>query len=316
MTSYHSLQSQPVAIKTMIFSFLDGKTIYLCQSVCKEWRNIITDTAFDEIWKKICLFHCPHLNFKLSGHVTSWKSIWEKIIKYKYLVLAKQDVNMTDVVKFLKQTGLKNVDTHAGNVTVPNLETLLGYHAVVVYGDADSFVNGSKIGDVLADYIDQGGGVVDMPFSNCSNCSGRVEGRFLKGGYHPIQPGPQEQGTRFDELKIHEPDHFLVQGVTHFDGGQCSYHSSGKVDTQATLIAEWGSSTNFRGVPLIVEKLCFKGRVVCLNFYPGPASKISDSLWNPNTHGNRLLVNALLYVANETNTIIKTEKKSKFFNFL
>lgn len=56
--------------------------------------------------------------------------------------------------------------------TTPTLATLIQYQAVLVYPDAPYF-NATALGNVLADYFDAGGGVVEAVFGNYVFMGGR-----------------------------------------------------------------------------------------------------------------------------------------------
>src|SRR5690554_5794251 len=78
------------------------------------------------------------------------------------LITAESDENLiTDVQTYLMNTGKFNVvDTE--NNTTPTLATLRNYDAVLVW--ADGSLN-DTVGDTLAAYIDEGGGVVSAVFN-------------------------------------------------------------------------------------------------------------------------------------------------------
>jgi hypothetical protein len=87
------------------------------------------------------------------------------------------------------------------------------------------------MGDLLADYIDNGGGVVVTVFTNCNNLrNGFVKGRFLDGGYHPITPSRQHDtnGKRPLTLgRIYDANHPTMQQVRTIDGGKSSFFCPG-----------------------------------------------------------------------------------------
>ena len=108
----------------------------------------------------------------------------------------------------------------------------LMYCAVLVYSyNSSAFLDGSQMGDLLADYIDNGGGVVATVFTNCNNLrNGFVKGRFLDGGYHPITPSRQHDtnGKRPLTLgRIYDSNHPIMQQVRTIDGGKSSFFCPG-----------------------------------------------------------------------------------------
>lgn len=87
------------------------------------------------------------------------------------------------------------------------------------------------MGDLLADYVDNGGGVVVTVFTNCNNLrNGFVKGRFLDGNYHPITPSRQHDtnGKRPLTLgRIYDTNHPIMQQVRTIDGGKSSFFCPG-----------------------------------------------------------------------------------------
>ena len=69
---------------------------------------------------------------------------------------------------------------------LPTLETLQNYSAVLVWTNS-SFSNPDAVGNVLADFVDQGGGVVMATYS--LSFSWRVSGRMATPGYSPFVIG-------------------------------------------------------------------------------------------------------------------------------
>jgi len=72
---------------------------------------------------------------------------------------------VTDVQTYLSSfSDLIVIDIVDVRTSTPSLATLLNYDTVLVWSDS-SFFNSVALGDVLADYVDLGGGVVLATFS-------------------------------------------------------------------------------------------------------------------------------------------------------
>ena len=168
----------------------------------------------------------------------------------------------------------------------PTLAQLEQYSAVLVYSDA-SFNDPVGMGNVLADYLDAGGGVVVATFGFNSDGNGLL-GRIVTGGYLPLSTGSDINGT-FLTLVADQPSHPILNGVTSFNGGSSSYHDSVSTTTGATLVAHWTD-----GLPLVATKQLTAGRAAALNFYP-PSSNARSDFWEASTDGGRLMANALLW---------------------
>ena len=179
--------------------------------------------------------------------------------------------------------------------STPTLSTLLNYDSLLVFND-ESYDNGVALGNIIADYIDTGRGVVTSVFETGSGLD-YLQGRWHDEGYYVIDPSGQEDGTQLYLGTVLLPNHPIMVGVTTFDGGSSSYYGSGSLSLYTTIIANW---TN--GSPLIAEKSNkengdpIAGKCVALNFYP-PSSDVRGDFWNPTTDGAIIMANALEYAA-------------------
>ncbi|MCP4711813.1 MAG: DUF1565 domain-containing protein [Planctomycetes bacterium] len=209
----------------------------------------------------------------------------------KYLILT------TDVDDYIADTRTKilnsgrldgMVDIYHANTGTPSLATLEYYDSVLVYSNSPSFDDDILLGDRLADYVDGGGGVVVMTFTNASIS---LAGRWATNAYDPILPDLQSSGSSLTLGTIHSPLHPALKDVASFDGGSSSYHGTGGVNAEGTLIAEWSN-----GKPLIAEMQKFVGRVLSVNFFP-PSSDARSDFWDATTDGDILMANALNYVS-------------------
>ena len=172
-----------------------------------------------------------------------------------------------------------------GGDPVPALAQLQEYAAVLVYSDA-AFNDSVALGNVLADYVDGGGGVVLATFAFGGSL--QIRGRLATGGYLPFTIGDQIQGVELT-LTADQPAHPILAGVASFSGGSSSFHNLVGLNTGASLLAHWSD-----GLPLVAEKSPAAGRVVGLNFYP-PSGGVRIDFWNTNTQGGLLMANALIW---------------------
>jgi len=171
--------------------------------------------------------------------------------------------------------------------STPTLDQLLQYRAVLVSTDNPP-QNPALLGDVLADYVDNLGGVVLVHASMSDPWA--LSGRFRTGGYGLIgfylgqRAGPASLGD------ILEPDHPLMEAVSTFVGGGYS----GRPDTgsiaQGTLVARWSD-----GTPLLVAGNVGGTPRADLGFFP-VSSDIRSDFWDRNTDGAQMMRNALVFV--------------------
>ncbi len=188
------------------------------------------------------------------------------------------------------------IDTFNIQVGTPTASQLAGYDTVLVTTDFPP-QNPTLLGDLLADYVDAGGGVVASTFSGSSFFG--LRGRFVSGGYTPLASGNIGSGA-LTLGTISVPNHPLMRGVTTFSGGSSSFHTTGPLTPGSTLVASWSN-----GQPLIATKkpVPSGGRVVALNFYP-PSSLSRADFWDVATDGGAILGNAVTWSARNDNDVL------------
>ena len=197
----------------------------------------------------------------------------------------------SDVTNKIAGVGsLSRVDFYpatAGN-PVPTLAQLRSYQSVLVFSDS-SFNDNVGMGNVLADYVDQGGGVVPATFVYWNSLGLSMQGRLATGGYLPFTTGGQTNNAGLTLVKD-LPLHPLLDAVAAFNGGTSGYlNSPVSIAAGATLVAHWST-----GQPLVGAKDIPPGRCAGLNFFP-PSSDSTGFGWVSSTDGARLMADALLW---------------------
>jgi hypothetical protein len=200
-----------------------------------------------------------------------------------------------DVVAKLEAAGLfARVDTiHTGTPT-PSLPDLAAYDGVLIYsGDHGSLTaDTTALGDVLADYVDQGGGLVVAVFA--AGSPGWPElalgGRYVSDQYYLIPMvshtlGSQSASTVFDST------HPIMAGFTSFYGGSSSARADTTAVVSGSMILQWAD-----GKPLVVTSQFASARRVDLNFFP-PSSDTDSRFWDAATDGGLLMSHSLKWVA-------------------
>ncbi|MCB9914794.1 MAG: hypothetical protein H6828_06540 [Planctomycetes bacterium] len=181
------------------------------------------------------------------------------------------------------------VDVINAATSTPTLLDLQAYQAVIVWSNVN-FADNVALGDVLADYVDAGGGVVISTFANSSTTATRVLGGRWTLGYECVVPGSGNQTGNATLGTVLQPSHPVMAGITNFDGGTQSYRPISTVLTSgSTAIAQWSDGR------VLVAEGPVAGRID-LCFYP-PSSDCSSGFWNSSSQGAELMRNALLYVA-------------------
>ena len=200
-----------------------------------------------------------------------------------------------DVQTNLLRTGFFNsVSIINVSVATPTLVELRAFDAVLVFSDM-GYLNPVAMGDVMADYVDAGGGVVCMMFEACYV---GMQGRWDADAYYAIpRSGQYQEYIRAYLGTVHDPSHPIMQGVTTFDGGSSSYRTETySVAPGAIRIADWSD-----GRPLVAVKDINGIHRADLAFYP-PSSAVRSDFWTSTTDGARLMANALVYVGGDDQT--------------
>lgn len=192
-----------------------------------------------------------------------------------------------DIVASIKGTNLFSVvDSFNGQTGTPTLTQLQAYDAALVANQA-AWSNRTALGNVLADYVDAGRGVVQTVFTTAGIPDSNLGGRWT-GTYDIIPFGPTTSGPATIDF-IPFSDHPIVAGVATFDGGPNSSRPSGTtVNPGGFVVAEWSDGTILAAASTRLHNR------VDLGFLP-VSSAISASGWIATTDGDKLLANALLY---------------------
>lgn len=208
------------------------------------------------------------------------------------------DASIANVRDYLRSTGaFTSVEAINASQRTPSQAELNQYEALLVWADS-GFFDADGLGDLLADYVDRGGGVVvaavsfDVPDPFDPDTLG---GRFLSGGYYVIKP---EVDNRSDDRRVlgtvQSPGHPVMQSIKKIDGGPSSLHSpTAALTSGATTLASWDN-----GDVLVAAKTFGRANRVDVNLFP-PSSLLNPDLW-PFTQDNdvpRLFANALWWVA-------------------
>lgn len=198
----------------------------------------------------------------------------------------------TDVQTRLLATGqfaavdILNVTT--SGIGTPTLNQLLAYDALLCWTNSTP-ANNVAWGNVLADYVDAGGGVVVAVFANSSTTTGRnIDGRGQTGYEVILDRTGSTSGASGVLGTVSLPSHPVMAGVTAFAGASLGSRPTGTaLEIGATLIAQWNT-----GHVLVAQGA--NPRRIDLGFYP-PNGTCATSGWS--TGGDQLMTNALLFVA-------------------
>jgi hypothetical protein len=223
------------------------------------------------------------------GHFAKQALANDAECKIDALLLAADDVSyVTDVQTYLMNTGMFNlVDTEINST--PTLETLRNYDAILVW--ADNSLD-DTVGDTLAAYIDEGGGVVSAVFNLFTGWG--IEGTRFNTDYLLLNLGNFASGATTTLGTVYDANHPIMEGVTSLTNPNEYRSNNATMTTGSEVIAEWSD-----GLPLVVVKENLgpaNARRADINIFP-PSSTIRGDFWDASTDGDIILANALLWVS-------------------
>jgi hypothetical protein len=129
------------------------------------------------------------------------------------------------------------VDIFDGENATPDLADLLQYQ-VVVLSNNYGWLDPVGVGDVLADYVDLGGGVIQTEASFVEGYE--ITGRFMDEGYAAFGLGTGPHGSA--ALAGFDASHPIMDGVTNVE---CDLVSTANVAPGAQWVADWDNGEAF-----------------------------------------------------------------------
>ncbi|MEZ6241701.1 MAG: hypothetical protein R3B57_01525 [Phycisphaerales bacterium] len=197
--------------------------------------------------------------------------------------------------------------TPYGGGHTPTLAELLQYDAVLTWTN-DSHDDSVGVGNVLADYVDAGGGVVVSVFTNTSlNPDRQLLGRWADEGYGLI-PTASNYANASAPLAMGDvliEGHPILTGVESFRSFAAIVPSFGPwgafrpnttlVNPGAHKLALWEDGKTL----IVVGDTTTPGghKVVELGMHPVSSAVNSTGYWDESTDGARMMANALLWAA-------------------
>jgi hypothetical protein len=202
----------------------------------------------------------------------------------------------------LLETGyFLSVETFNINSVTPTMEQLEVYDSVLIFSD-EPFYDGDALGDVLADYMDQGGGVVVATYGMSGGTE--IGGRLVDDGYMPLSVGGGNYAGGELRMEVDDLAHPILLGVVYFYGGEGSYHATGLTQTGGDLVAHWSD-----GEPMIVINERSGGRIVALNMFP-PNELLNENNWRLLSPGGFVMGGSLMWAARFTETYTCSEEQA------
>jgi hypothetical protein len=199
----------------------------------------------------------------------------------------------SDVQSTLRGTGaFVTVDTFDATFATPTAELLNPYHAALVYSGGSPFSDAALLGDRLADYHDQGSGVVITSLSNVNGYGVNLQGAYSapENGYALLDYASGDYDNRSDILgDVLESQSPLMTGVASLAAAFSFRSTASVINGHGVVVARWRGGGQ---EPLVVRGTRCGRTLVELNFFP-PSGSEQSNFWSGD--GAALLRNALKY---------------------
>lgn len=182
----------------------------------------------------------------------------------------------------------------------PTLDDLDGLKAVMVYADV-GFADPVALGDLLAAYVEKGGGLVLNVGPLCTGPTA-ISGRLVTQNLMPVTRGTWSApggSLTIEPLLEHAylpgpiEGHYSMYGVNRFNGGASIMCGGIDPVPQAYTVARW--SNGEEAVVALEPPDPSYGRVIAVNFFPVNES-CDPSFWSGD--GDRLMSQPLLWAMN------------------
>jgi subtilisin family serine protease len=161
------------------------------------------------------------------------------------ILLVSPDCSEGDISGLLSALGQypdHQVTVWDNNLGNPGLGNLTPYEVVIVGNDilwSAAGLDKNAIGNVLADYLDQGGNVIESMYVQSYDVWG-FGGRYLSGGYSPFKTASLDSWYP-DSMTVLDPSHPIMAGVTSIN--DFWGHQDPGLRAGSTLLARWTTTS-------------------------------------------------------------------------
>ncbi|KIO51798.1 gliding motility-associated C-terminal domain-containing protein [Flavobacterium hibernum] len=172
----------------------------------------------------------------------------------------------------------------------PDLAVLKKYDVILVF-TSYGIIGMPSLGDVLAQYIDNGGGVVDAAFENGNQA---INGLYNTAAYRVLIPDNNVRKPFSSLGTIDSPNHPIMNNVESFNIGSFGHRSgSTQIAPGSYVVSRYDDNAM---LVIARENVGLKhARRVSLNFFPISTTALNQG-WDASTNGDVIMANALKWV--------------------
>ncbi|MEW6499122.1 MAG: dockerin type I domain-containing protein, partial [Cyanobacteriota bacterium] len=199
---------------------------------------------------------------------------------------------LNDVATYLINSGwFASVTTTNGFYFTPTLSELQMFDGVLVFGWY-TWDNPTAVGNVLADFVDNGGRLMVGGVANSSDGSWQIAGRFNTQNYWLIKPINSDYTGIYSMGTVYHPEHPIMSNVNSVLTG-AKLKSGAVVNPGTTRLANFTD-----GTPLAVVKEQDGNRRVDISFAV-ITNRVSQYGIDTTSDGELLVINALEWLAKD-----------------
>ena len=200
------------------------------------------------------------------------------------ILYADSETTMINTKDYLLATGMFNtLSTILVTNYTPTLEEISAFETILIWSN-NSFFNRNAIGDVLADYVDAGGGLVVSMFANAT-LPWRIGGRFESEGYFAFYGGSYGGGD--GQVTISDTNHPIFEGIENLNNSNNYINYNVTLNQNATVVASYTVSQNPMAAVMEIDGT----RRVDLGLWP------NLNQYTTPDHTAKLITNSMAWVA-------------------
>jgi hypothetical protein len=197
------------------------------------------------------------------------------------------DCRFTDLQSKLQLTGrFAAVDIVDVVSATPTVAELLNYDSIITWADVQ-YYDSAGFGDVLAAYVDVGGGVVVTGYANMTQSQGVfLRGRWLTGAYEVIRHTAGLQGGAASLGAVLDPSHPVARNVNVLSGNTVArpFLQANFALNQGRVLIEWNDGRMLAAVSNVHPKRVDLGLVPissdCIGGYLEASSDLTTLVAN------------------------------------